>query len=124
MPVFTFGTPWDEKHYQAELTEISRINLEKLMQEFSDLKNYSRIRNRELREVTRQYSITPRDLQIFADFALTLDARNEGEYLVSLGGYHVLPMYKEIAKRFAIILWFKTPAVMRRTFCLGTLPPG
>lgn len=40
--------------------------------------------------------------QFYIDFGLTLDARNEAEYLVSLCGFYVLPIYKEIAWRLSV----------------------
>jgi len=38
-------------------------------------------------------------LQIFIDFGLALDVRNEAEYIVSLCGFYLLPIYDEIARR-------------------------
>ncbi|TSC65893.1 MAG: hypothetical protein G01um101477_305 [Candidatus Doudnabacteria bacterium Gr01-1014_77] len=102
MPVFTFGTPWDESHYTTELKGLIKIDLRELESEIKSLVNYSKIRNQEIKNIVQKYNIETKDLQIFYDFALALDTRNEGEYLVSLAGYYLLPIYKEIAKRFSL----------------------
>lgn len=102
MPVFTFGAPWDENHYLVELKEVCARSLVDLKNEYSQLKDYSKIRNQELAKLVKQYKIQPEDLQKFIDFSLALDVRNEAEYLVSLCGFYLLPIYNEIAKRLYV----------------------
>ncbi|GEM_PF-1318078 len=102
MPVFTFGTPWDKQHYVAELKDGLKKPLNYLKDEYVKLKNYRGIRNQEVADAARRYKFKPEELQKFTDFGLALDARNEAEYLVSLCGFYVLPIYDEIARRLYI----------------------
>jgi len=102
MPVFTFGIPWDKKHYINELSQLVKKPISFLKEEHNKLIKYSLIRNNDLQAVVKKCHINEKDLQIFVDFGLTLDARNEAEYLVSLAGYYLLPMYDEIARRLAL----------------------
>lgn len=99
LPCFAYGTPWDETHYSAEVRELVKKPLAELQKSWKELQEYSKIRNRDLKGVVRQYRIQSKDLQIFIDFGLALDARNEAEYIMSLCGYGLIPMYTEIAKR-------------------------
>lgn len=99
MPVFAYGMPWDTQYYLNELTELTKQKINKLEKEYVKLKNYKQIRNHDIKILARDYKITTKDLQIFIDFGLALDVRNEAEYLVSLCGFYVIPIYKEIAKR-------------------------
>lgn len=99
MPVFTYGTPWDAKYYEGQLEDAIQKDLIELKSEYDLLEDYSNIRNKELQEIVEKYNINEKDLQIFVDFGLALDARNEAEYIVSLGGFHLLAIYKEISKR-------------------------
>ncbi|MEK7496804.1 MAG: hypothetical protein AAB657_02765, partial [Patescibacteria group bacterium] len=99
MPVFTFGTPWGIEYYNDELKQISKGNLSVLKREYEKLLNYTKIRNQEFKATVNKYKISIYDQQIFIDFGLALDVRNEAEYLVSLAGYYLLPMYDEIARR-------------------------
>jgi phosphoenolpyruvate synthase/pyruvate phosphate dikinase len=41
-------------------------------------------------------------LQLFIEFGLALDTRNEAEYFVSYAGYFLMPLFHEIEKRFYI----------------------
>ncbi|HBW73816.1 MAG TPA: hypothetical protein DEF59_00955 [Candidatus Magasanikbacteria bacterium] len=102
MPVFTYGTPWDAEHYMNELGSLVQQDIGALEKEYSALKNYSVIRAREIKEIVKAYHITPRDLHVFSDFGVVIDTHNEAEYLVSLGGFYLLPMYKEIARRLGL----------------------
>ncbi len=99
LPVFTFGEPWQAKHYQQEL----KVNLSKplnlLNKEYGQIKNYTKIRAREIKHLINKYKFKPKDLQIFTDFGLAIDTRNEAEYFVSFGSFYLLPLYDEIAKR-------------------------
>lgn len=104
LPVFTFGVPWEEKHYFDELSALVKKNLSQLQGEYQELIDYTKTRNHDIANLIKKYQIDPKDLQVFLDFALALDTRNEGEYLISLGGFYVLPIYREIARRFAISL--------------------
>jgi len=102
MPVFTFGEPWDAKHYEKELNELKKQSLNFLVQEYRKLKNYKAIRNQEIKQLQNKYEFNPQDLQKFIDFSLCLDARNEAEYVVSFAGFYLLPIYNEIARRLFV----------------------
>jgi len=102
MPVFTYGTPWDSAHYKMEIVDLLKKPQSELLSEFDNLKNYSINRKLEINKLVKQYKISKKDLQIFLDFALVLDARNEAEYIISFAGFHLLPIYKEIARRLAV----------------------
>ncbi|MDO8566190.1 MAG: PEP/pyruvate-binding domain-containing protein [Candidatus Moranbacteria bacterium] len=99
LPVFTYGTPWDERHYEVELEELSKRDVAFLKEEYEKLKNYSDLRDQDIQKLVKKHTILPLDLQIFVDFGLAVDVRNEAEFVVSLGGYYLLPMYKEMARR-------------------------
>ncbi len=102
MPVFTYGTPWDQTYYEKQLQSLIKKRLDILQQEYSELKNYQKIQKEGVRQVLEKYKIQPRDLQLFIDFGLALDTRNEAEYIVSLAGFYVLPLYREMARRLHI----------------------
>jgi phosphoenolpyruvate synthase/pyruvate phosphate dikinase len=102
MPVFTYGTPWDNSHYGIELKELQKQPKPEIQKQYNIQKNYTKIRNQEIRKLVTKYNIGPKDLQIFIDFGLALDTRNEAEYLISLCGYYVLPLYKEMAHRLGL----------------------
>jgi len=102
MPVFVFGTPWNEAYYETQLKAFIKKPKEILFQEYTTLKNYKLIQKKDIREVLKKYQIAPRDLQLFIDFGLALDTRNEAEYIVSLAAFYVLPFYSEIARRLYI----------------------
>ena len=104
MPVFAFGTPWDGRYYEKQLRELLKRDLKGLKKDYESLKNYTKIRNIALKEVVRKYKINKKDLQSFIDFGLTLDCQNEAEYLVSLTGFYLLPIYKEISRRLYLSL--------------------
>ena len=102
MPVFTAGDPWGKDYYKKELLDLIKQDLKSLEREHGKLKHYEEIRIREIKQVQAKYNFKPRDLQKFIDFGLCLDARNEAEYLVSLAGFYLLPIHKEIARRLFI----------------------
>lgn len=102
MPVFTYGTPWTAEHYKKELLEVIKQPIVKLKAEYAKLKDYTKLRNKEFNSIVKTYEIDPKDVQIFVDFGLALDARNEAEYVVSFGGFYLLPMYKEFARRLKL----------------------
>jgi len=102
MPVFTYGTPWGKDHYIRELKELLKKSSRGLGNEYSKLKNYGQIRNQEVNRVMKKYQFGSEDLQKFVDFSLALDTRNEAEYLVSLAGFYLLPIYDEIARRLYV----------------------
>ncbi|MEK7575436.1 MAG: PEP-utilizing enzyme [Patescibacteria group bacterium] len=102
MPVFVFGTPWGSDWYQKELETLLNKEQGALQIEFDELKNYSKSRNAEVRAIAKEYAISKQDLQIFIDFGLALDARNEAEYVVSLAGFYLMPLYQEISKRLKL----------------------
>lgn len=102
MPVSAYGEPWGKEHYQKELQELVQRPLSKLKKEFQALVQYAHIRNRDIRDIIKQYRLTAKELQVFVDHSLVLDTRNEAEYLVSYCGYHVLPLYREISRRLGL----------------------
>ncbi|MES2087797.1 MAG: PEP-utilizing enzyme [Patescibacteria group bacterium] len=102
MPVFTFGTAWDSAWYKKELTDVLKKEQDVLEQEFAELKNYSKSRNAEIKKIVKQYNLSKEDLQVFVDFGLALDGRNEAEYIVSLAGFYLMPVYTEIGGRLQI----------------------
>ncbi|MEJ0002182.1 MAG: PEP/pyruvate-binding domain-containing protein [bacterium] len=104
MPVFAYGTPWDETHYVKDLEELGRTTLEALEAQHGPLASYQAIQKKDFDDVVKEHNITPREAQVFVDFSLALDARNEAEYIVSLCGNYVLPLYKEISKRFGVTI--------------------
>ncbi len=99
LPVFAYGEPWQTNHYENELREIIKRPLGKLFAEFEELKNYTKIRNNDFNKIVDKYKIKKVDLQLFIDFSLALDTRNEAEYFVSFGSYFLLPLYQEISRR-------------------------
>lgn len=102
MPVFAFGAPWDQDYYVEQLEQLLTKKLSDLKTEYEILRSYRKLQKTGIQEVVEKYSISPRDLQTFIDFSLVLDVRNEAEYIVSLAGFYLMPMYKEIAKRLHI----------------------
>ena len=102
MPCFTYGTPWQADHYSAELKELAAKPLAGLKKQFKELAEYRKIRNRDFKSVVERYKMKAKDIQIFVDFGLALDARNEAEYLVSLCGFGLIPIYSEMAKRLYV----------------------
>lgn len=102
MPVFTYGEPWDSRHYAEELSDLSKKNLKFLQAEYEKLRDYSKIRNREIDQIVKKYKLSKQDLQLFIDFGLALDARNEAEYILSFNSFFLLPIYKEIARRLSL----------------------
>ena len=102
LPVFAYGTPWRESHYVEELEQTIKRDEKELQEEYEKLMHYDRIREEEMKKIVDQYSLVPEDLQIFVDFGLAVDARNEAEFVVSFGGYCLLPIYREISHRLGI----------------------
>ena len=99
LPVFCYGTPWQTDHYEQELQQLQGKGISSLQLEHTTLLQYTKLRNKELQETIKKYKITSEDAQIFIDFGLALDTRNEAEYFVSFAGFYLLPLYQEIAKR-------------------------
>jgi phosphoenolpyruvate synthase/pyruvate phosphate dikinase len=102
LPVFCYGEPWQAEHYKQELNGLLKNNLATLKIELANLKNYKQTRNTKIKETLKSYPLSPKDLQIFLDFGLATDTRNEAEYFVSFGGYFLVSLYKEIAKRLFV----------------------
>lgn len=105
MPVFTYGVPWGAAYYEQTLKEMLQKDERTLQSEYTVLKNYSAVRNREINDIVKKYKINPEDLQVFVDFGLALDTRNEAEYVVSFAGFYLLPVYAEIAKRLGLSIF-------------------
>lgn len=102
MSVSAYGKPWDAQYYHNELSALIKKNIAVLEKEYRELVAYRSRRNAAVAQFSKRYHFTPRELQPFIDFGLTLDGRNEAEYLVSYCGYYVLPLYTEISKRLYI----------------------
>jgi phosphohistidine swiveling domain-containing protein len=102
MPVFAFGTPWDEEHYLQELKNAYKQKLGFLQSEYESLKNYTKVQKKDFQEIQKKYRFATKDLQKFIDFGLVLDARNEAEYVLSYCSLYLLPIYDEIARRLYI----------------------
>lgn len=99
MPVFAYGTPWGAEHYREELQQLLEGDIDRLKKEYQKLKQYTVLRDQQFKKVIKKLAMNARDTQLFVDFGLVLDTRNEAEYLVSFTGFHLLPIYKEIARR-------------------------
>jgi len=99
MPVAAYGEPWGAKHYEEELVELQNRDVDELSRQFNELKKYTRVRRNDIFNIVKKYNLSKRELQVFIDFSLALDARNEAEYLMSYCTFQVLPLYKEICKR-------------------------
>ncbi len=102
MPVFAFGIPWDQEYYIGQLEVLTKQRIDKLDKEYKRLKYYTKNQQADIAQLRKKYKITVRDLQLFIDFGLALDVRNEAEYLVSLAGFYAMPIYREIARRLYI----------------------
>ena len=102
LPIFCYGQPWQAEHYAQELNSLTKASLAALKKEFLSLKNYRQNRNKKIAEILKNHPLSAPDLQIFIDFGLAIDTRNEAEYFVSYGGNFLMPLYKEIAKRLFI----------------------
>jgi len=102
LPIFCYGEPWQGSHYIEELKGLDKKDVPTLTSEYHKIKNHASFRNRAIAEIIKKYKIDKKDLQIFVDFGLAIDTRNEAEYFVSFGGYFLMPLYKEIAKRLFI----------------------
>lgn len=102
LPVFCYGEPWTGGHYEKELSSVVKKDAKVLLADLKKLKDYTKVRNEELNFYVKKYKIKPKDLQVFIDFGLAIDTRNEAEYFVSFGGFYLIPLYKEIAKRLCL----------------------
>ncbi len=102
LPVAAYGTPWIAEHYKDELKQIIKRSTNDLKNDISTLKNYTPLRNKEYQEIIKRYRISPQSLQVFIDFGLVTDVRNEAEYFLSYAGFYLIPLYKEIARRLAL----------------------
>ena len=99
MPVLTYGTAWDAKKYEQELNSAVAKDEESLKKEFLELKNYTELRDEDVERMVKKYEIAAGDLQVFIDFGLAIDTRNEAEYVASLCGFYLMRLYDEIVKR-------------------------
>ena len=99
LPVFTYGEPWGLKHYEEELRGLLRLPLKRIEQELKELRNYKKIRNTDIATLVKKYNISGKELQVFIDFGLAIDSRNEAEYFVSFAGFFLMPLFNEAAKR-------------------------
>ncbi|MEK7557148.1 MAG: hypothetical protein AAB538_04185, partial [Patescibacteria group bacterium] len=102
MPVLAFGVPWNAERYESELKDTLTRETSALERELAELKNYTQIRDRDIVGIVKKYDISPEDLQVFVDFGLAIDTRNEAEYVASVAGFYLLPIYDEMVKRFKI----------------------
>lgn len=95
MPIFAFGKPWQADHYAEELKNLMKSKLDVLEKQYEQLCNYKTIRNKDISKIVKEYKIDKKDLQIFIDFGLALDGRNEAEYFVSFAGKFLMPLLEE-----------------------------
>ncbi|MDD5726068.1 MAG: PEP-utilizing enzyme [Patescibacteria group bacterium] len=102
MPVFTYGTPWDASWYEKQLARLAKKEEIVLSRDYQNLVDYKSIRHKEISRIVKAYKLTERDQQVFMDFGLTLDVRNEAEYFVSFAGLYLIPLYQEMAKRLSL----------------------
>lgn len=102
MPVLAFGTPWNEEWYRRELPEVMKKDETELKKELKELESYTKIRDRDFNHVVKTYGMTKKDVQIFIEFGLLIDTRNEAEYLNSLCGFYLLSFYDEFSRRLGI----------------------
>lgn len=102
LPVFTYGTPWGRPYYRKELAQAMKKDETTLRRDYAALKNYRLLRDAALKKLVDRYKIGRKDLQVFLDYGLALDTRNEAEYLVSYGGFYLLPIYQEISRRLKL----------------------
>ncbi|HLD31446.1 MAG TPA: PEP-utilizing enzyme [Patescibacteria group bacterium] len=102
MPVLAYGLPWDEKKYVQELEGPCNRDIASLTKELTLLQDYTTVRNRDLEVIVGKYGISSNDLQIFIDFGLAIDTRNEAEYVASFVGFYLLPLYDEMIKRLQL----------------------
>ncbi len=99
MPIFTYGAPWQAEHYAKELRSVIKKKLADLKSEFQQLENYRAIRNREIAGIIKKYKLNKKSLQIFLDFGLAIDTRNEAEYFVSYAGALLMPLFDKARAR-------------------------
>ncbi len=102
MPVFTYGAPWQGEHYTEELKGLNKQSLRSLNKQYLQLKNYSAIRNKDIAKLVQKYKLDKKNLQIFIDFGIATDARNEAEYFVSYAGAFLMPLFDEARRRLFI----------------------
>lgn len=102
MPVFTYSTPWDVSWYEKQLARLAEKEATVLNRDYQNLVGYKSIRRKEISKIVKTYKLTEREQQVFMDFGLTLDVRNEAEYFVSFAGFYLIPLYQEMAKRLLL----------------------
>ena len=99
MPIFTYGDGWQAEHYTQGLKDLTKSKLKDLIKELEELKYYRIIRNRDISKIVKKYRLGKKSLQIFIDFGLALDVRNEAEYFVSYAGKFLMPLFNESQAR-------------------------
>lgn len=102
MPVLAYGVSWDAAKYQKEIQSLFSQNSEHLAKELSELNDYTNLRDKNLQKIVDKYQLSSNDLQIFIDFGLAIDVRNEAEYVASVAGFHLLSLYDEMMKRLEL----------------------
>lgn len=102
MPVYAYGDAWDSEHYLLEIKKLMHSRVEKLVAEIKLLQKYKTNRNKLFDELVKKYNLNKQEIQIFIEFGLVSDIRNEAGYLVSFCGLFLGDLYKEMAKRLRI----------------------
>ena len=102
MPVLAYGTPWTPAWYEKELAEMEAKPQEELTREYDSLSRYSELRDTAFDAIVHKYGMTPEDVQPFVDYGLVIDTRNEAEYMNSVCGFYLLPLYAEISRRLNV----------------------
>ncbi len=102
MPVLAYGTPWTSAWYEKELIELEHTPLELLQKQYRELVKYSELRDSGFEDVVKKLGLTLADAQPFIDYGLVIDTRNEAEYMNSVCGFYLLPLYAEISRRLSV----------------------
>ncbi|MES2223638.1 MAG: PEP/pyruvate-binding domain-containing protein [Patescibacteria group bacterium] len=99
MPIFSYGDPWQGKHYEKELVQAIKLPLDEIRKVINELKDYTKKQQQDFFEAKKNLKLNPSETQRFVDFGLALDTRNEAEYFVSFAGEHLINIVPEIARR-------------------------
>lgn len=104
MPILAFGVPWDAGQYAQEVEESLAKDKQLLRNELTELRRYSERRDEDFNTVVQRLGVSPEDAELFTEYGLAIDARNEAEYVASFIGGFLMPVLDEIRKRLDITL--------------------
>lgn len=94
LPVFAFSKPWDEKHFEEQATLFSAEP--NLQERIHVLENYQETMQQKIDDIEKRLPAKPLWSEIMREFAFV---RNEAQFMVSLAGHVLAPVYKEIQRR-------------------------